>query len=64
VTRCVCEKIAQDAAQSIFLQKIAQPLPWKQAAKKYRLHLQVSKIAQSKKSPDGRKFAQSGHPDM
>jgi ABC-type Zn uptake system ZnuABC Zn-binding protein ZnuA len=58
----VCEEIAQNVAQHIFVEINGKPRLWKKVAQKCGQLSEIKKTAQSKQSPNGRKFAQSGHP--
>jgi hypothetical protein len=66
VTRCVCEKVAQNVAQPFFVKNSTQLLPWKKVAQLFVLFLYIiftkTTYPKCKQSPNRRKFAQSGHP--
>jgi hypothetical protein len=54
MTRCVFEKVAQNAAQSAYCENFHISVTAEKVSQK---------TTQRKKSPNRRKFAQSGHPD-
>jgi hypothetical protein len=64
VTKCVCEKIAQNVTHVIFIKIYLKPEKWKRVAQNFGLPMychNVQKTAQRKQSPNRRKVAQSGH---
>jgi hypothetical protein len=63
VTRSYYEKAAQNGAQRNIWSKLIHNLHRGKSCPKCGMILEFSKKpAQSKQSPNGRKFAQSGHP--
>jgi hypothetical protein len=63
VTRCVCEKVAQNVAQDISCENEYKTFTLEKAAQLLVLGISVifTETTQSKQSPNRRKFAQSGH---
>jgi hypothetical protein len=65
VTRCVCEKVAQNVAQSIFWENYYQGFTVEKVAQLFwATSVIFTKAALRKQSPNMRKFEQSGHPTL
>jgi hypothetical protein len=56
------KKIVQSVAKYTFVKIAAFSKPWRKVAPKMWATCSIKKTAQSKQSPIGRKFGQSGHP--
>jgi hypothetical protein len=64
MTRWVCENVGQNVAQPIFCRLLRKLNCGKSRPNMPTTFVIFKKAAQSKQSPNGRKFAQSGHPAL